>query len=125
METTGRIIAILEERGGIAKSTGKSWKVAQYVLETIENYPKRMVFEVFGEDKITLFNIKEGEELTVSFDVDAREYQGKWYNQIRAWKVERTQNNPQPNTSSSGITNNVSDIPAFSDNDALPFDPPF
>ena len=48
-----------------------------------------MCFDVFGEDKITQFNIQVGEELTVHFDVDAREWQGRWFNSIRAWKVER------------------------------------
>ena len=48
-----------------------------------------MCFDVFGEDKINQFNIQAGEELTVSFDIDAREWQGRWFNSIRAWKVER------------------------------------
>lgn len=60
-----------------------------YVIEeTVGQYPKRMCFNVFGEDKIKNFNIQVGQELTVSFDVNAREYQGRWYNDIRAWKVE-------------------------------------
>ena len=50
---------------------------------------KNAVFDVFGADKIASFNIQSGEELTVSFDVDAHEYNGRWFNSIRAWKVER------------------------------------
>lgn len=89
MEMQGIIKAVLEERGGIAKNSGNPWKVAQYLLETEEAYPKRMVFEVFGEDKINAMAIHEGEKMTVHFDIDSREYNGRWYNQIRAWKVER------------------------------------
>ena len=48
-----------------------------------------MCFNVFGADKIAQFNIQAGDELTVSFDINAREYNGRWYNDIRAWKVER------------------------------------
>ena len=48
-----------------------------------------MAFEVFGADKVEKYNIQLNEELVVSFDIDAREYQGRWYNSIRAWKVER------------------------------------
>ena len=48
-----------------------------------------MCFDVFGADKIEQFNIQMGEELTVSFDVDARQWQDRWFNSIRAWKVER------------------------------------
>ena len=56
-----------------------------------------MCFDVFGEDKINQFNIQAGEELTVHFDIDAREWQGRWFNSIRAWKVERVdQNGPTP-----------------------------
>ena len=48
-----------------------------------------MMFEVFGSDKIQQFNIQVGEMVRVSFDIDAREYQGRWYNSIRAWNVDR------------------------------------
>ena len=88
MELSGKVIAVLEPRGGVSK-TGNPWKVQEYVIETHDQYPRRMCFDVFGEDKITQFNIQVGEELTVHFDVDAREWQGRWFNSIRAWKVER------------------------------------
>lgn len=88
MEFTGKIIAVLPARSGQAKSTGNPWMTQDYVIEeTIGQYPKRMCFNVFGEDKIKQFNIQEGQELTVSFDINAREYQGRWYNDIRAWAI--------------------------------------
>lgn len=105
MELKGKIIAVLEERSGVAKSSGKPYRVAQYVLETIEQYPKKMMFEVFGDDKINQMSIQVSEELTVSFDIDSREYNGKWYNQIRAWKVEREMIQTQQSLDSS-IDNN-------------------
>ena len=86
MEITGKIIAVLPERGGISK-TGNEWKMQEYVLETHEQYPKKLCFNVFGADKIAQFNIQAGEEMTVSFDINAREYNGRWYNDIRAWRV--------------------------------------
>ena len=89
MELTGKVIAVLEARGGVSKASGNPWKVQEYVIETHEQYPRKMCFDVFGEDKIAQFNIQMGEELTVSFDIDAREWQGRWFNSIRAWKVER------------------------------------
>lgn len=89
MEITGKIIAVLAERGGVSQRTGTEWKAQEYVLETEEQYPKKICFDVFGSDKIANFAIKIGDKLTVSFDIDAREYQGRWYNSIRAWKVER------------------------------------
>lgn len=88
MEITGKIIAVLPERGGTSK-TGNEWKMQEYVIETHEQYPKKVCFNVFGADKIAQFNIQAGDELTVSFDINAREYNGRWYNDIRAWRVER------------------------------------
>ena len=88
MELAGKVIAVLEPRGGVSKN-GNEWKVQEYVIETHDQYPRRMCFDVFGADKIAQFAIKIGDQLTVSFDIDAREYNGRWYNSIRAWKVER------------------------------------
>ena len=89
MEITGKIIAALEKRTGVAKTTGNAWMAQEYVIETQGEYPKRMCFEVFGEERIKEFNIQVMDTLTVSFDIDAREYNGRWYNSMRAWKVVR------------------------------------
>lgn len=90
MEIQGRIIAVLPLREGT--SSKGAWKSQEYVVETHEQYPKKIVFNVFGEDKINQFAIKQGEELKVSFDVDAHEYNGRWFNNIRAWSVQRVGN---------------------------------
>ncbi|MBR1520327.1 MAG: DUF3127 domain-containing protein [Bacteroidaceae bacterium] len=88
MEFTGRIIQALEPRGGVSNRTGNPWKMQDFVIEeTIGQYPKRMVFNVFGEDNLSRFNIQVGQELTVSFDINAREYNGRWYNDVRVWNV--------------------------------------
>ena len=89
MEFTGKIIAILQPRGGVSKASGNEWKAQEYVIEDHGQYPRKMCFDVFGADKIEQFNIQMGEELTVSFDIDARQWQDRWFNSIRAWKVER------------------------------------
>ena len=87
MELQGRIIAVLPERSGV--SARGEWKAGSFVLETHDTYPKKMMFDVFGADRLAQFNIQAGEELLVSFDIDAREYQGRWFNSIRAWNVQR------------------------------------
>lgn len=88
MEITGKIIAVLPEQGGVSK-TGNEWKKQEYVLETQEQYPKKVCFQLFGADRIAQAAIQPGETLTVSFDIDSREYQGRWFTNINAWKVER------------------------------------
>ncbi len=87
MDLQGKIIAVLPERSGV--SARGEWKAGSFVIETHDNYPKKMVFDVFGADRLAQFAIKAGDELIVSFDIDAHEYQGRWYNSIRAWNVQR------------------------------------
>ena len=88
MEVTGKIIAVLPLQGGVSKA-GNEWKKQEYVLATHDQYPKNVCFQLFGADRIAQAAIQPGEELTVSFDIDSREYQGRWYTSINAWKVER------------------------------------
>ena len=88
MEITGKIIAVMPAESGTSQRTGNTWMKRQYVLEVPGMYPKRMVFEVFGEDKIKSFNVQQGMEATVSFEIDAHEYNGRWFNEVRAWNVK-------------------------------------
>lgn len=91
MDITGRVIAIMEARSGVSARTGNPWMTQEYVIEVPGNYPRKMVFNIFGEEKIKQFNIQAGEEITVQFDIDAREYNGRWFNDIRAWNILRGQ----------------------------------
>ncbi len=86
MEVSGKIIAVLPEQGGVSK-TGNPWKVQSYVLETQEQYPKKVCFEIFGEDRIKNNPCKIDDIVTVSFDIESREFNGRWYTSIRAWRV--------------------------------------
>lgn len=117
------MIAVLEPKGGTSRN-GNEWKVQEYVIETHDQYPRRMCFDVFGDDKIKQFNIQIGEELNVSFDIDAREWQGRWFNSIRAWKVERVGAAPQvPPTEAPFPPMNTApaDFSATDEKDDLPF----
>ena len=87
MEIQGKVIAVLPERSGV--SSRGEWKSQTYVIETQEQYPKKMAFDVFGADRLAQFNIHSGEVINVSFDIDAHEYQGRYFNQIRAWNVTK------------------------------------
>ena len=89
MEIEGRIINVLDKQEGTSNRTGNHWASQEYVIETHDQYPRKCCFRVFGEDRINAMNIQVGEEVRVSFDVDAREYNGRWYNTLTAWKVDR------------------------------------
>ncbi len=96
MELTGRIIAVLPAQSGTSQRTGNSWMSQDYVIEVPGQYPRKCVFRVFGEDRIRQFNIQQNEDLTVQFDIDAHEYNGRWFNDVRAFNVVRGQAAPQP-----------------------------
>ena len=87
MDIQGKVIAVLPEKTGV--SAKGEWKVQEYVIETHEAYPHKMVFSVFGADRIARFNVQVGQEVMVSFDIDAHEYQGRWFNSIRAYDVRQ------------------------------------
>ena len=91
MDLTGKVIAIMEARSGTSQRTGNMWMTQEYVIEVPGQYPRKMMFNIFGEDRIKQFNIQAGEEITVQFDIDAREFNGRWYNDIRAYNIIRGQ----------------------------------
>lgn len=102
MEIQGKVTNILPMRSGV--SARGEWKSQEFVITTEEQYPKMVCFQVFGEDKINSFALQIGEVVKVSFDISAHEYQGRFFNSINAWKVEKlmpiAQNpplNPQQN----------------------------
>ena len=89
MEISGKIIQVLPEQGGVSKTSGKEWKLQAYVLETQEQYPRKVHFEVFDEDRIKANPCQLDDIVTVSFDIESREFNGRWYTSIRAWKIQQ------------------------------------
>lgn len=96
MELTGRVIAVLPANSGVSQRTGNPWMSQEYVIEVPGQYPRKCLFRLFGEDRIKSFNIQNGEDITVSFDIDAHEYNGRWFNEIRAYNITRANAVVQP-----------------------------
>ena len=86
MEILGKIIQLLPEKSGT--TANGEWRKREYVLETGAQYPKQICFMVWG-DKIDQFSIQQGENLKVSIDLESREYNDRWYTDVKAWKVSR------------------------------------
>ncbi len=87
MQVKGTLIQILKTESGVSKA-GKEWKKQDFVIETNEQFPKKVCFTLFG-DKISLIDgITEGSEIEVFFSVESRDFNGKWYHNINAWKIE-------------------------------------
>lgn len=126
MEFTGKVIAVLDAKEGVSKSTGKEWKVQEFVVEDHNQYPHRACFELFGAEKIDSIMPSIGAEVTVSFDVDSSEYNGRWYTKLRAWKIDSFQKQSEPATQGVGKTpdavqNFLSATNAQPTKDKLPF----
>ncbi len=117
MEISGKIIAVLP----IATGQGKNgtWRSQDYVLETADQYPKKVCFNLFG-DKIDQFPVAIDETINVSFDVESREYNGRWYTTIRAWKIDKNGAINAP-VAVSSATAPFEVAPAASEGSDLPF----
>ncbi len=87
MEIKGKIIQKLDLVSGTSKA-GNEWKKQEYVLETEDAYPKKVFFDFFG-DKADQFPLNIGDSITLSFDIESREFNGRWYTSIRGWKAEK------------------------------------
>lgn len=92
MEITGRIILALPEISGTSKA-GNPWKKREYVLETQETYPRKVHFDFFGE-RADQYPLNVGDTVRLSFDIESREYNGRWFTSIRGWKAENADTAP-------------------------------
>src|SRR5688500_664642 len=86
MDITGKVVSMLPAQTGNGKNG--TWKKQEFIIETEGKYPKKVCISVWG-DKINQFGVKEGQMLTASVEVESREYNGKWYTDIKAWKVAK------------------------------------
>lgn len=99
MEVTGTIVNVLPKQSGTSKA-GKAWEKQEFILEVPGQYPKRILFATLGTEKIQriLPNLVQGQVRTVFFDIDCREFNGKYYNDVSAYSVQMPkaqQNTPQ------------------------------
>lgn len=89
MEIQGKIVQILPLQSGVGKASGKEWKKQEYILETLDvQFPKKICFNLWG-DNVDKFALQVGEEVTVQIDLESREFSGRWYTDVRAWRIDR------------------------------------
>jgi hypothetical protein len=114
MDISGKIIQLLPVQTGQGKNG--TWKKQEFILETGDTYPKKVCIAVWG-DKIDIGSFKSGDMVDVSFDVESREYNGRWYTDVKAWKVVSKKSGSTGNNTSMPES---TDIPPAGDDD-LPF----
>jgi hypothetical protein len=114
MDLSGKVTSLLPEVSGSSKS-GNAWRKQEYIVETGGQYPKKVCVSIWG-DKIDQFGLKVGEQVTLGIDVESREYNGRWYTEVKAYKVDRSQGGGMPVGPPDGDT-----FYEASDEDKLPF----
>lgn len=118
MQLTATLVQILP----LQKGTGKNgeWKKQDIIVQTEGQYPKKVCISIWG-DKIREDQLQMGKSFTIDFDVESREYNGRWYTDVKAWKIVPAENTPNNNAYAdenirSDAYNDVSENP-----DDLPF----
>lgn len=115
IEIQGKVTNILDLQSGEGKNG--PWKKQDFILETESQYPKKVCITLWG-DKIEQFNLNEGEEVKVFADIESREFKGRWYTDVKAWKIEK------PGASSAPTDTGIpppQEIPPEGPEDDLPF----
>ena len=90
MELKGKVIQLLPLQTGMGKKG--QWKKQEFIVETQSQYPKKVCLSVWG-DKIDQFNLSVGQVVNASVELESREYNGRWYTEARAWKIDKSANN--------------------------------
>ena len=98
MEISGKIIKLLPLQTGTGKNG--TWQKQEFIIETAAQIPRKICFSLWG-DKVDQFKLSEGEDAEISFDLESREYNNRWYTDAKAWKVtkgSREDDGPPPHT---------------------------
>jgi hypothetical protein len=92
MQLTAKLIQLLPLQTGTGKNG--EWKKQDIIVETDGQYPKKVSVSIWG-DKINEQQLTIGNTLTIDFDIESREYSGRWYTDLKAWKIDiSNQNTP-------------------------------
>ena len=88
LEINGKLIQKLELQSGVSKS-GSNWQKQEFVIETDEQYPKKICANLWGDKIDMLSSVNIGDNVTLSFNIESREFNGRWYTDVKAWKLEK------------------------------------
>ncbi|MFT5512740.1 MAG: hypothetical protein ACI8SE_001138 [Bacteroidia bacterium] len=109
LEVTGQIIKLLPEQNG--QSQRGAWKKQDMVIETNEQYPKKIAITCWGEKVDEIQQLTPGTAVKVAINIESREYNERWYTDIKAWKIDKVENQPADNTNT-GSFNSINEEPA-------------
>ena len=126
LELIGKLVKVLPVQSGT--SARGAWSKQDFVIETQEQYPRKVCIGAWGERVNELASVKEGDLLKVSFNVESREFNERWYTDVRAWRIEKQGKAPAPGTPPITVTDESTPPPSPADDpfgseaaDDLPF----
>ncbi len=123
LELSGRLVTVLPEQTGNGKNG--TWRKQDFIIELAGPFPKKVCMTAWGDKADALLSASAGEELKVSFDVESREYNGRWYTDLKAWKIESAGGGqPAPQANKQPGNANINAAPYFNnqgEDDGLPF----
>lgn len=92
LEITGKVVKVLPEQSGKSSKTGNDWKKGSFIIETESNFPKKVCFTAWGDLTSQVNSLQAGQNVKVSFDVESREFNERWYTDLKAWKIDSAGN---------------------------------
>jgi hypothetical protein len=123
LEIAGKLVQVQPEVTGTGKNG--NWVKQDFIIETVnEQFPKKVCFTVWGDKTQILKSLKPGMQLNVSFNLESREYNGKWYSDIKAWKIDVNPNASQSENAEPINSSSYNDLSLDAGNgskDDLPF----
>ncbi len=116
----GKIEQILKPESGVSRA-GKEWNKQEFVIETEEQYPRKVCFTLFGDKTSLIDGLSAGQEVEVSFNLESREYNGRWFHNINAWKIEKPEPKNIPEAPPEFRAEDIPPEPAEGSGNDLPF----
>jgi hypothetical protein len=121
LDVTGKLYKVMSEVTGSGKNG--NWVKQEFVIETMEQYPKKACFSVWGDKVASIKGLQPGDQIKISFNIESREYNERWYTDLRAWKIETVSGSGD--TTSTQKEEFPGDVTSFTseggDSDNLPF----
>jgi hypothetical protein len=124
LDITGKILQIMPPTSGTSKA-GKDWVKQEFVIETQETYPKKVCISLMGDKTQELSKFTPGSEVKVSLNLESREYNGKWYTNVNAWRIEAAGNGTSSAGGSSNEMDSMPETTTYNSGDSSTDDLPF
>jgi hypothetical protein len=129
MEVTGKIRAIIPAQSGVSQRTGNTWMSQEYVMDYFwwpnQTQPSQMLFKVFSEDRIKQWNLQLNDEVKITFHIEAHEYDGRWFNEVRCTNVQKVGASAQQPAQTETTAQQQQNAPSAPENNEQADDLPF